>query len=491
PVPMPAPVAVPQPLPVPRAHLANHHRVPAAGAQAPTMLGGDALLLPQPLAAHDALLVPHGTLPSTIPGQGVIAARPSHGYGYPSAAELPLHAQQLHVHAAVPRDATSTALVQPQPYGMLGSQAPAPYVQPQLSRRAKMVLGGAALTMFAAIATIAIIKGSTRPAPQASPGSTTTTTTTTTSKGPIVESITPDASAPTRPIAKTEPLAKVAVPDAEPTPKVEPPKPIVKVEPPKPIVKVEPSRVEAAKPIAKVEPPRLEPSRAEPKKETKLERRRRLAREREERVERVERTPTVAVADPVTPKRTIDAGDARVKADRLYRDKKFNEAAAVLRSASSVGGSDGSDLKSAAAVYEQVGRNFNVGMGPATKPTEAYDALNRAANLDRGAGGAFSTEIQTKLAQVAPRAAVAFMAAKDFSKAFQAARAAETFGGGNPSTKSVRSALEDRAGELYATALKELDANPDAAKSKLREIKSIVDGKSPWYVKATKALAGG
>nr|MBA3820884.1 hypothetical protein [Deltaproteobacteria bacterium] len=468
-----------------RAHPANHHRVPAAAAQAPTMLGADAMH--RPLLALDALPVPHSALPSTIPGQGVLAAHPPHpqhpapGYGYPSAADLPMHAQQLHIHGAgVPRDATSTALVQPQPYGMMMAPAPAPYVQPQLSRRTKLVLGGAALTLVAAIATIAIIKGSTGPAPLASPGPSSPAKQT----EPTVESITPDGSAPTRASAKTEPVVKAVT---VPAPEVEPPKTITKIEPPKTITKIEPPKTITKVEPTKVEPTKVEPTKVEPKQETRQERRRRLDRER------TERTPTVAVADPVTPptpKRTADTTDAKTKADRLYREKKFNEAASVLRSASSVGGSDGSDLKSAAAVYEQVGRNFNVGMGPATKPTEAYDALNRAANLDRGAGGAFSTEIQAKLAQVAPRAAVAFMAAKDFSKAFQAARAAETYGGANPSTKSVRSALEDRAGELYATAIKELDANPDAAKSKLREIKSIVDGKSPWYAKASKALAG-
>src|SRR6185436_3496659 len=95
------------------------------------------------------------------PGQGPPMA-PSQlppGYmpnGYPQA-----NAQMLVAANGAPRDATSTALVPPTPYnGMPVVAGPMqPYATPVLSRRVKMILAGAGLALFAAIATVAIIKG--------------------------------------------------------------------------------------------------------------------------------------------------------------------------------------------------------------------------------------------------------------------------------------------------------------------------------------------
>jgi hypothetical protein len=50
----------------------------------------------------------------------------------------------------------------------------------------------------------------------------------------------------------------------------------------------------------------------------------------------------------------------------------------------------------------------------------------------------------------------------------------------------VREALENQAGKLYRAA--QADSDPDAAKAKYRQIKSMVDSKSTWYQKASKAL---
>ncbi|MBA2538506.1 MAG: FHA domain-containing protein, partial [Deltaproteobacteria bacterium] len=135
--------------------------VPAIGSNRPTMLANG------PSPEHMALA---NVMPTTIPGQGV-PMQPSQPqmqalpFTYPNMAEHVQHVQSSqhakmlvitngHQHHAG-RD--STAHVPPTPYN--GLPVMQPYVAPQLSRRTKMLLGGAGLTVLAAIATIAIIKG--------------------------------------------------------------------------------------------------------------------------------------------------------------------------------------------------------------------------------------------------------------------------------------------------------------------------------------------
>jgi len=252
----------------------------------------------------------------------------------------------------------------------------------------------------------------------------------------------------------------------------------------------------------KLEAKRLEDQRkAEEAKQRKLEEQQRRAEEakkkkaeRTARNQRVRPNPQVAIRDTTTAntsssrKPPADTSDVKNKAEQLYRSKKFNDAAKTLRAASeSLGEADARDLRSVAAVYEQVGKAYNVGMGPATPPVEAYTSLERALNLDRPIG-VFSDEIKSKLAAVAPKAAAKFMADKNYEAAFKAVRVAETNGGGNSTTQAVRSSLIDAANELYSAAMADKDSNPSAARAKLQRIKGMVDGKTPVVVKAEKAL---
>jgi len=519
---MPAPAMT---LPMPQ-QLAQSRPVPALGAQAPTMLGGDPMMRPQLLAnaarpAHEGMPPMHGMLPTTIPGQGPpIAPSQPQGrampYAYPNLADMPPQHAQLHANGAMPRDPTSTALVQPAPYGTIappslgGYAPPTATIVPQLSKRMKMMLGLAALTVCATIATVAILKSSskgTAKTPTPSPGKAT------------VESIQEPKAAPK---PQVMPITEPAKPTKAETAKAEAAKAeVAKAEAAKAeaakaeaakaeAAKAEAAKAEAAKTAkaeteaaraarARTEAARSDAARAEAAKRdaakreaaARAEAARREAAEAAKR-ERAKRQAERPTERPTKRTATADTSGAKNTADNLYRSKKFNDAAATLRkAASSVGGSDASDLKSIAAVYEQVGRNYNLGMGPATKPTDAFDALTRAQNLDRGAGGAFVDEIRAKLSQVAPRAAISFMAAKQYENAARAVRTAESLGAANSSTKAVRDGLESQAGALYASAMKELGSNPDAAKAKLRQVKAMVDAKSPWAAKAQKALNGG
>ncbi len=457
----------------------------------PTMLG-DSMGMPLP-----------NVMPTTIPGQGPPLAPsqlPQHYIGgYPQQNSA---GQMVVVGNHIPRDATSTALVPPTPYNGIPVLSPQPaYAVPQLSRRTKMILAGAGLTLFAAIATVAIIKGASGGGGAAAGGAPDVEQTepVKTESGKTIQPIEPSKVEPPK-AAKVE-LPKVEPPKVEP-PKVEPPK-AAKVEPPKveppkkdppkveppKAAKVEPPKVEPPKTIAKIDPPKVEPPKKDPPK-----------KDPPKKDPPKKDPPRVVRADPPpkkepppkrepAPKRVgMDTSGVKSKAEQQFKAKRFSEAAATLRAAANGADSDdASDLRSEAATYDQFGRAYNLGMAPATAAKDAYAALKKARNFDPD--GMFSSEIQTKLAQVAPRAAGSFMAAKNYAAAKDAVATAEAAGGSNSTTQSVRSALEQTAGALYKEAMGELSADPSGAKAKLKQVQQMVDSKSTWYQKAAKALA--
>jgi hypothetical protein len=160
---------------------------------------------------------------------------------------------------------------------------------------------------------------------------------------------------------------------------------------------------------------------------------------------------------------TVDTSDVRAKADAAYQAKRFSDAANLV--------------------------SYSVATAPATRPVDAYDKLQEAIGYDHALSGAFEAELTTKLAQVAPKAAVQFLALKDFKKAHLAVIKAEASGGTNDSTKVVRQYLEKSAGDLYNQASGEADSDADGAKDKCRKVLEMVDATSPWAAKAKKLLA--
>ncbi len=480
---------------MPLAQMAN--RPPTNLPGAPTMLGdpmlGDPMLGAMPsnmsgaMPSHLSGPMPNMAVPLGSPSGGMPVMNPlAHGslqqqrpmYGqYPQATEIPphsVHAQMLLIQTQNRRGDGSTAHVPPTPFD--GVQLQPRYTQPQLSKRTKLILGGAGLALFAAIATIAIVKSGGPATPKAVPAATTGAGDGTPAKvaeqpkkaEPEVTAIETPKSAelPTA----TPPTAKVAAPPTTVTPTVTVAKTEPKIEPkiepkvePKVEPKIEPKKVEA----------RVEPKKAEPKvvrSEPKVEKRREPAPRKVEK--------TVAVAD---------SSSARAKAASLYRARKFSDASNVLSAASkSADDSEAKDLRRTSDMYAKLGRSFSSGMAPAAKAVDAYEQLQSALNYDSNVGGEFAEEIETKLAQIAPKAAIGFMAAKNYPRARNAVITAEKLGSTAEALKMVRQKLESVAAELYNEASKETDSG--AAKEKFRTVMSIVDSKSTWYQKAAKAI---
>ncbi len=415
------------------------------------------------------------------------------------------HPSGIEIAPGMPgRDATTTGLVPP------GSYAPLAYGTPHqgtptLSRRAKLMLGGALLSVVAALATAAIIKGTSKSkdttatvetkddskpvakdapkkldkpsAPQGKPPT----------KTPPQTALTPTkTTAPTKPATPTKPTTAATAPTVKTTTPPVVATPTVKTT--APTVKTPPVTVAAALPPD--DKPGKE-SKAEKKKREKAEKaeKARIAKEKRDK-ERRERAKSEQVAidnqlDSLEemPSASGTAG-AKEKAEELYKKKKFSEAAAAIKSAAK---SDAS-LKKLLTAYEQVGNAYKAGMASGAKPVDAYRSLKRARSFDSNAGGYHEDEINTKLRDVAPRAAVTFLGSKDYAESYGAMNLAESIGVKSESLKLVRNKLEAAAGQLYGEAESLMASDPDEAKKKLRVIKTMVSADSQWSAKATKLL---
>jgi hypothetical protein len=474
--------AAPQPastMPLPQMATRQPLGMPVTAAPtAPAMLGDQRGALPA------------NGLVTTQLGQGMPQQRAMYNT-YPQVSEIPphsVHAQMLLIQTQNRRSDGSTALVPPVPYDGMVSP-PVRYSQPQLTKRTKLVLGGVGLAVFAAVLTIAITK---------SGSSSGTTARGQAEKKPDNATETMTATAIER-AGETEP-DKAAQPTVEPDegPTIEPiesnapqVKAVAKAEPESEIEKPEPAKAEPAK--AEPEKPAARKAEPEPKPAPKVAKTAptRTAPKRERREAR--REPEPAPKREPEPKRVaagIDADEAKSRADNLYRSKKFGEASSYLASAAKkLDGSDARELRRTADMYAKLGRAFAQGTAPATKSTTAFEALRQAQNYDRNVGSAFEDEIKTELAQVAPKAALSYMAAKSYAQARSAVIVAQQFGS-SESVRVVSVKLESVARELYNEGMRELGDNPSAAREKFKEITTIVDSKSTWYQKAQKQLRG-
>jgi hypothetical protein len=464
--------------------------------QAPTMLG-DSMGNP----------MPPGMLPSTIPGQGppMGSQPPQQMYNpYPHNNGAPPQnlAQMLVINGMPPgRDATSTALVPPTPYGGMPVLVPQPaYVAPAIPRRTKLILGGIGLTLFAAIATVAIIKGAGGGGTVATPDGDKVTVKESAKDDPAKDAPKKDAPKVDPGPAKTDPkmtVQPIVPPAKNAPPKADPPRTesklatVLKADPPKadpPKIATVPPKIATVPPKVgppKVDPPKKEPKKKEPKKTPKKDRV--VKREPPPRAEPPEEKPIKK-----EPKRVAmgDTDGLRAKADSLYKAKKFSDAASVMMAGSKAASDPETtkDLRLKAGYYLSFGKNFNIGMAPATSAKDAWNALTSARTFDSSLGGNYTSEINKRMGEIAPKAAVAFMAIRDHVKAKQAVRLAESSGNSNSTTQGVRTSLEQRAGELYKEALGLRSSDPAAATQKFREVQRMVDSKSTWHQRAGKAL---
>jgi hypothetical protein len=463
-------------------------------------------------------------LPTTIPGQGPPVAPPAGNlpYSYPSIADMHKHGQMLVVGNGTPRDATSTALVQPTPFG--GSPAaavPAYGAQPAVSRRTKLLLAGAALTLIAAIATIAIMKSSeSSGTPEQTNGGDSgngsgsgSGMTSGSNDRKVIPPLDPAKSDPTKSDPTKSDPTKSDPTKSDPT-KSDPTKSDpTKTDP----TKTDPTKSDPTKTDpTKSDPTKSDPTKSDPtktnedptkqSKDPKDPKDPKDAKDPKDPKDPKPTNPKPTNPKPTNPKPTnpkptnprprqvavaVDTSGARARALDLYRKKKFGEAGAVLRQAAgATSGSETTELKNLAGAYEGLGVAYNNGMSPAANPKDAFKNLRKAQNLDAVAAGELMSEIKQKLAQISPKAALYFIASKEYDLAFQAVRTAEGGGISNADTKIARTKLEAVAAELYTAAKQEMSSNPEAAKQKLRQIRGIVDAKSPTLAKATALLNG-
>jgi len=415
------------------------------------------------------------------------------------------------------RDATTTGLVPPGAYAPLAYGTPHQGT-PTLSRRAKLMLGGALLSVVAALATVAIIKGTSK-----SKDSTATVETKDDAK-PVAKdgskkSDKPQVTPPTKPQPQTAVTPTKTTPPTKPTPAVTAPVATPPGKPTPPTVATTPAIPKPATPPVATPPPvkptptttptvkppvtvAVAPPPDKPGKETKAEKKRREKaeqeekariakekrdKERKERKEREKKEQAAQVAielKPIDETPSTSTAGAKEKAEELYKKKKFSEAAAAIKSAAK---SDAS-LKKLFTAYEQVANAYKTGMASGAKPVDAYRSLKRARSFDATAGGYHEVEINTKLRDVAPRAAVTFLGSKDYAESYGAMNLAESIGVKSDSLKLVRNKLEAAAGQLYGEAESLMASDPDEAKKKLRVIKTMVSADSQWSAKATKLL---
>jgi hypothetical protein len=227
--------------------------------------------------------------------------------------------------------------------------------------------------------------------------------------------------------------------------------------------------------------------RSEPPRPTKTAKHAEVRRPEHRAVEVAAAAP--AAAKPKHSGRSV--ADLKAEATGLYRSKNFSGAAlAISSSLTGFSSDDTRDLKNIAGIYTQLGKAYAVGMGPGTRAIDAFQALRNALNYDRDVGGAYQSELRERLAQVAPKAANSYMAAKSYEQALQAVRAAEQVGSTSESLQVVRSSLEGTAHDLLSDARKEIASDPDGAKQKARQVLGIVEPKSPLYAQAQKLLSG-
>ncbi|HTE49557.1 MAG TPA: FHA domain-containing protein [Kofleriaceae bacterium] len=182
------------------------------------------------------------------------------------------------------------------------------------------------------------------------------------------------------------------------------------------------------------------------------------------------------------------------QAEALYRQKRFADAAALLRrSADTSGKRDVGRLRALAVNYAKIGSLLDEGQESLVSDApRALQAFKSALRLDEEFGDSVHDRtIGARIAQVAPAAAGAYMARKDYPEAKSAADIAEKFGAGDSDrVRIVRSSLERKAEELYEEAKGQAEGgDASRAAETARLILRMVPRSSDIYAQASK-LAG-
>ncbi|HEY1549341.1 MAG TPA: FHA domain-containing protein, partial [Kofleriaceae bacterium] len=385
-------------------------------------------------SAAPTLLGDPRAMGTTIPGQGPPAPMPQQLY-YPQASEIPPHSvHMLVVQAQNARRDGSTSQV---PHAAFSAAQPIPlrFMPPTLSRRARIGIALGAITLFATITTIAIAHsgsgGKAKPASTASAPTTPKVATPAPAPAPKIAMPTPTPTPTSTPIAPTTP------PPAPKVATVTPPPPAPKPEP-----KPDRTVVSARRPDPKPDPV------PEPKPEPKPE-----IKSHEESGAHATSLTSNGGGTSASTRLVATGEDPKEKADKLYRDKHFADAAGVLTAAArSADGETAKDYKLRASRYQALARFYNQGMAPGAEPDDAFDALRSALTFDQNSGGEFQGEISDRLKLVVARATASFLASQEFEKAHTAVQTADQLGVSTNTIKSAKKKLEEQASTLYSSA---------------------------------------
>jgi hypothetical protein len=433
---------------------------------------------PSMLAAPISAPLPAAMAP-TFSAQ-VTAQRPTLA-SYPQLTDLPqqnVYGNGILIAPNGTRNDASTVHVAPTPFTSGGGTFASPMrvPVPQLTRRAKLILAGSGLVLLAGITSIAVVKSSgptTAKAESLAAGS-----------GALTEDKSITLVNPAKPIATDPPKSITS----------NPPKPIA-TDPAKPITTDPPKSITSNPPKVVIVTPKSDPPKKDPTTHPDSPPKKAGAPKVTQKDPPPKKDPPPHEDPPPkkepSPKKVAiaDSGDARTKADALYRAKKFSEASRVVAAAAkSADDTEARELRHLADLYVRVGRGMSAGTTSSAKdnPTDAFTTLRQTENYDRAAGGAFSNDIEEALAKIAPKAATAYMSEKNYEQARIAVAEAEKLGAGTTGTTMVKQALERAAQDLYGQANKEASSDPASAKDKCKRILNFADSKGTWYQKAAR-----
>ncbi|HWM84223.1 MAG TPA: FHA domain-containing protein [Kofleriaceae bacterium] len=221
------------------------------------------------------------------------------------------------------------------------------------------------------------------------------------------------------------------------------------------------------------------------------ERRREARRRARDEVEAEPEEAPVEEEETTSSGAAVSASTALRRAEVLYRGKKFSEAAALLRDAAeSASQRDETRLRALATSYSKIGSLLAEGQeNTVSDAPMALQAFKSALRLDEEFGDSVHDRaIGARIAQVAPAAAGAYMARKDYPEAKQAADVAEKFGAGDSDrVRIVRNSLERKAEQLYEEAKSQSESgDTDAAAATARTIMRMVPRSSDVYAQAAQ-----
>lgn len=163
----------------------------------------------------------------------------------------------------------------------------------------------------------------------------------------------------------------------------------------------------------------------------------------------------------------------------LYKRERYADAADKLENAADdFDGDEADELFALADKYRQIGKLLN--NVKSSNPTSGLSALKKALAKDRSVGGSLSKLIRLRIGEIAPKAASAYMAKKNYSKAKSAADDAKRENAGAAVARIFTSLERKAATNIKKAKRAQKSGDRDEAKGLLQEaIKMAPKGSEP------------